>query len=61
MSARKWPIYTMEVGDKFFIEQPPAGLRRKIYAHAADTGKKFSACRTDRFCVKSEMVITRIA
>jgi hypothetical protein len=31
---RKWPIYTMPVGDSFTVEQPPKRLRPNLHRRA---------------------------
>lgn len=40
MSARKWPIYTMSVGNVFFIVHPSTSLLRSLRQRAADLGFK---------------------
>lgn len=61
MSARRWPIYSMEVGDVIFVMDAPRCLRTKVYTYATEKGKKFSVRRAERFRVKSDLVIKRIA
>lgn len=41
MSARRWPIYTMQVGDWFIAENPPSSLARKVSKYGRETGKRF--------------------
>jgi hypothetical protein len=40
MSARKWPIYTMSVGNVFLIAHPTVSLLRSVRQRAADRGLK---------------------
>lgn len=41
MSARKWPIYTMEPGAVVVVENPPRCFADKVSKYARETGKKF--------------------
>lgn len=42
MSARKWPIYSMSVGNVFFIANLTQTLRRNLHQRAADRGLQLS-------------------
>ena len=41
MSARKWPIYTMEVGEAFLAVNPPKRFLNTIGRYQARSGKVF--------------------
>lgn len=58
MSARRWPIYTMSVGNAFFIAHPTQCLQRNLRQRAADHGMKLSirkAARENFVCVMRVM------
>lgn len=61
MSARRWPIYTMEVGAWFQVSALPRGFRTKVWRYEGDSGKKFSICRWETTDPSSPMVVRRIA
>jgi hypothetical protein len=48
MSARKWPYYTMAVGEHFFVFNPPKSFPVKVRQYAAENGKRFQVRRWDR-------------
>ena len=45
MSARKWPIYTMTVGDKFVVENPPKSFVAYVHRYGVASGKLFRTVR----------------
>lgn len=47
MSARKWPIYTMEPGAVVVVQNPPRCFADKVSKYARETGKKFRTRRID--------------
>lgn len=61
MSARKWPIYTMKVGEEFMAEKPPYCLRTKIYLYSVRSGKVFRTRRIVRTDPTSPIVVKRMA
>lgn len=60
MSARKWPFYTLEVGESFVLKSMPYWLPRKMYEYGHESGKKFSYRRVDRERADSPIMITRL-
>lgn len=61
MSARRWPIYTMEVGGWFQTSSLPRGFRAKVCRYQERTGKQFSVSRWERDKPNSPMVVRRIS
>lgn len=45
MSARKWPIYWLEVGKAVVVEKPPKQFLKTIYGYAKRSGKVFRTKR----------------
>jgi len=58
---RKWPIYTMPVGDSFTVERPSKSLRRHLYSRAALHGIVISTRRFNGQDPFSGFVVTRRA
>lgn len=42
---RRWPFYTMNVGDWFVVESPPKTFNSKVHRYASNNGKKFRVRR----------------
>lgn len=61
MSARKWPIYTMEVGQDFVAETPPRRFNRYVYRYGTASGKKFSIERLDKTRPDTPLRVKRVA
>lgn len=61
MSARRWPIYTMEVGAWFQDCSLPRRFSRKVREYEERSGKKFLINRWDRNDPNSPKVVRRIA
>lgn len=61
MSARKWPMYTLEVGKDFVAEKPPRRFRTTVYRYGTASGKKFSIERLDKSRPDCPLRITRVA
>jgi hypothetical protein len=60
MSARRWPIYTMEVGAWFQDVSLPKGFRQIVHRYEERTGKKFSVTRWDKKDPSSPRVVRRV-
>ncbi len=61
MSARRWPIYTMEVGSWFQDASLPRRFPAKVREYEERSGKKFRINRWDRNDPNSPKVVRRIA
>lgn len=61
MSARKWPMYTLEVGKDFVAVKPPRRFKTSVYRYAAESGKKFSIERLDKSRPDTDLRVTRVA
>lgn len=61
MSARRWPIYTMEVGSWFQISRLPRCLRSKVCRYQEASGKRFSVSRWEKDDPNSPVIVRRIA
>lgn len=60
MTARKWPIYTMPVGGRFVVDQPPKQFRTNMYSRARERGWRLSIKRAERFNQASPLVVVRV-
>jgi hypothetical protein len=58
---RKWPIYTMPVGGRVTVENPPKSLRFNLYRRAALHGMVVSIRRFNGQDPLSGFVVTRRA
>lgn len=47
MSARKWPLSTLPVGESFVAEKPPRNFISYVHHHGLRFGKKFKTKRVD--------------
>lgn len=61
MSARRWPIYTMDVGAWFQVSSLPRSFRKKVWRYEGESGKKFTIRRWETDDQNSPMVVRRIA
>jgi len=61
MSARKWPIYSMEVGKDFVAVKPPRRFKTSVYRYGTSAGKKFSIERLDKSKPDTDLRVTRVA
>lgn len=58
---RKWPIYTLKVGGRVTVENPPKSLRFNLYRRAAVHGMVLSIRRFNGQDPLSGFVVTRRA
>lgn len=61
MSARRWPIYTMEVGSLFVLERPTLTLRYNLHKRANKRGIILRMNRAEKFNADSPVVVRRVA
>lgn len=45
MSARRWPLYRLEVGDSYTVWNAPRTHRTTVYRHGTERGKRFNIRR----------------
>ena len=60
MSARKWPFYTLEVGQSVTLKTMPYWLPKKMYLYGEESGKRFSYRRIEKGRHDSPVMITRL-
>lgn len=61
MSARRWPIYTMDVGAWFQASTLPISFPGRVRRYEEQSGKKFRINRWDKADPSSPKVVRRIA
>lgn len=61
MSARRWPMYTLEVGKCFVAEKPPRRFKTSVYRYGTASGKKFSIERLDKSRADCDLRVTRVS
>lgn len=60
MSAKKWPIYTMEVGEWRQMSWVPRSFYATVSRYGQETGKKFRCGRWDKKDPRSPVVVRRV-
>lgn len=62
MSALKWPIRTLKVGESFVVENPPPKQMHSNFARRArELGIKLSIRRREWFNRATPYVVTRVS
>jgi hypothetical protein len=61
MSARRWPFYTLGVGDIYTIWNAPKNHRMAVHRYGAESGKAFSVRRIERRRANSALIVLRRA
>lgn len=60
MSARRWPLYRLEVGESYTVWNAPRRHKTTVYRYGTETGKRFCIRRlVDR--VNPPLSIRRVA
>lgn len=60
MNPRRWPIYTMSVGNLFFIANPTKSLERNLRQRAFDHGKVLSIRQAGHNDIGALVLVKRV-